>query len=121
MQAAIYELPVLSGSTRRAVSGWLLLGLASLIAAGVFSLLLVLARTPVIQGWIPFLDFFQVALVVHVNLSVLIWLLAVSAALWSLSTRRDLPLWDRTSFWLACSGTAIVVLAPFLGAGSTSR
>ncbi len=118
MRTANYELPIDSDSTRRTVSGWLMLGLVSLIAAGIFSILLVLARTPVVSGWIPFIDFFHIALVVHVDLSVLVWLLAISAALWSLSTNRDLPHWDRASFWLACIGTATVVLAPFLGAGT---
>ena len=118
MQAIEYELPIDSDGAQQSVSKWLKLGLVALIAAGVFSVLLVLARTPVIQTWTPFIDFFQVALVIHVNLSVLIWLLAVSAALWSLSTRRDLPFWDRSSYWLACIGTGILIVAPFLGAGT---
>jgi len=112
-----YELPVGSETTRRTVTAWLTLGLVSLVAAGVFSLLLVLARTPVVQGLIPFLDFFHIALVVHVTLSVLIWLLAMSAASWSLSTTRDKPTWDRLSFWLAALGTAIIIICPFIGVG----
>ena len=52
-----------------------MLGLASLVGAGFFSILLVLARTPAIQELMPLIDFFRVALVVHVNLSVMIWLL----------------------------------------------
>lgn len=113
-----YELSIRGDANRRNVTAWLTLGLISLIAAGVFSLLLVLARTPVIQGLIPFLDFFHIALVVHVTLSVLIWLLAISAATWSLSTSDDKPLWDRVSFSLAALGTAIVIVCPFLGAGN---
>jgi len=93
-----------------------MLGLASLVGAGLFSLLLVLARTPMIQEWLPFIDFFRVALVVHVDLSVLIWLLSIAGVLWALSTDRDLPGWDRISFWLAASGTAVVVVSPFIGA-----
>ena len=112
-----YELPVGSEATRRTVTAWLTLGLVSLVAAGIFSLLLVLARTPVVQGLIPFLDFFHIALVVHVTLSVLIWLLAMSAASWSLSTTNDRPTWDRLSFWLAALGTAIIIICPFVGAG----
>ncbi|MGI9248529.1 MAG: cbb3-type cytochrome c oxidase subunit I [Woeseiaceae bacterium] len=112
-----YDLPVRSDTARRSTTAWLLLGLVSLVAAGVFSLLLVLARTPVIQELIPFVDFFRVALVIHVTLSVLIWLLALSAASWSLSTSKDRPLWDRLSFVLAASGTAIIIVCPFVGAG----
>ncbi|MBT8080615.1 MAG: cbb3-type cytochrome c oxidase subunit I [Gammaproteobacteria bacterium] len=101
-----------------AVRNWLVLGLLSLVAAGLFSLLLVLARTPVLQSWIPFVDFFHVALVVHVNLSVLVWLLAISAAMWSLANQTSRRSWDRFSFVLAGVGTVIIVIAPFAGAGN---
>ncbi len=113
-----FDLPIRSAAAGRATTAWLTLGLVSLVAAGVFSILLVLARTPVVQEKIPLLDFFRVALVVHVTLSVLIWLLAVSAACWSLSTSRDRPIWDRLSFLLAASGTAVIIVCPFIGAGS---
>ncbi len=116
MSPASYELPISSNTVRRTTTAWLMLGLASLVGAGLFSLLLVLARTPAIQEWLPFIDFFRVALVVHVDLSVLIWLLSMAGVLWALSTDRDLPIWDRVSFWLAASGTAVVVVSPFIGA-----
>ena len=93
-----------------------MLGLVSLVGAGLFSLLLVLSRTPVIQESLPLIDFFHIALVVHVDLSVLIWLLSMAGVLWALSTDRDLPGWDRISFWLAASGTAVVIISPFIGA-----
>ena len=111
-------LPSGSEHSRRITSAWLILGLISLIFAGIFSLLLVLARTPVVQGWIPFLDFFHVALVVHVTLSVLIWLLSISAAMWSLSSNADKPFWDKASFLMAALGTVIIIVAPFVGAGN---
>jgi hypothetical protein len=66
---------------------------------------------------IPLIDFFHTALVVHVNLSVLIWLLSMAGVFWSLACAHDAPAWDRCSFLLAASGTAIVIAAPFLGAG----
>lgn len=94
-----------------------MLGLVSLLAAGFFSILLVLARTPVVQGLIPLLDFFQIALVVHVTLSVLIWLLAMSAVNWSLVASSDNVTWDRLSMLLAALGTGVIIVCPFLGAG----
>ena len=96
-----------------------MLGLASLVGAGIFSILLVLARTPAIQEMTPLIDFFRVALVVHVDLSVLIWLLSMAGVMWSLSSSRDLPGWDRISFLLAAAGTAIVIVSPFVGAADT--
>ncbi|MCH8071863.1 MAG: cbb3-type cytochrome c oxidase subunit I [Proteobacteria bacterium] len=118
MQYTIYELTVRGDNARRITSAWLILGLISLVFAGVFSLLLVLARTPVVQGWIPFIDFFHVSLVVHVTLSVLVWLLSMSAAMWSLSTRTDSQMWDRASLLLAATGTAVIIISPFAGAGN---
>lgn len=111
-----YELPFYSASVADSARAWLLLGLAALVGAGLFSLLLVLARTPGIQHIMPLVDFFHVALVVHVNLSVLIWLLSIAGVFWSLACRSNAPRWDRLSFWLAAVGTLIVSLSPFLGA-----
>ncbi len=116
MSSTKYDFPISSDVVRRSTTAWLMLGLVSLVGAGLFSLLLVLARTPAIQEWLPIIDFFRVALVVHVDLSVLIWLLSMAGVLWALSTDRDLPGWDRISFWLAASGTAVVVVSPFIGA-----
>ncbi len=116
MSSTKFDFPISSDVVRRTTTAWLMLGLVSLVGAGLFSLLLVLARTPAIQEWLPVIDFFRVALVVHVDLSVLIWLLSMAGVLWALSTDRDLPAWDRVSFWLAASGTAVVVVSPFVGA-----
>lgn len=116
MHSVDYQLYVRNDAVRQATTAWLMLGLASLVGAGFFSILLVLARTPTIQELMPLIDFFRVALVVHVNLSVLIWLLSMAGAMWSLSSTRDMPAWDRVSFWLAALGTAVVIISPFIGA-----
>jgi len=113
-----YALVVRSDASRQSATAWLILSLVSLVAAGVFSLLLVLARTPVVQGLIPFLDFFKIALVVHVTLSVLIWLLSMSAVCWSLATSKDSPTWNRLSFWLSAAGATVIIICPFAGAGA---
>ena len=97
---------------------WLLLALASLVASGVFSLLLVLSRAPYVKDTFPLVDFFRVALVVHVDLSVLVWFLAFAGVLWSInSTRRAIGLgW--ISLGLAGIGTAVMCAAPFIGEGN---
>jgi len=95
----------------------MLLGLTSLVGAGVFSLLLVLARTPAIQEVVPLIDFFRTALVVHVNLSVLIWLLSMAGVFWSLACANDAPWWDGFSLTLAAGGTLTIIASPFVGAG----
>ncbi|HMN20439.1 MAG TPA: cbb3-type cytochrome c oxidase subunit I [Ottowia sp.] len=84
---ARYELPAVTAEGRALARGWLLLALAALLGSGLFSILLVLARTPGINAWLPAGDFFRVALVVHVDLSVLVWFVAVAGLLWSLNLR----------------------------------
>ena len=96
-----YQLSIRGEHMRRTISAWLVLGLVALIAAGIFSILLVVARTPVVQRWTPFIDFFQVALVVHVNLSVLIWLLSVSAAMWCLVCSSQRTIVGQKLAWLS--------------------
>jgi hypothetical protein len=67
-------MPTPSRSARDALAlGWLWLALAALIGAGLFSVLLVLSRAPYVKDAFRFADFFRVALIVHVDLSVLVW------------------------------------------------
>ena len=79
-----YALPLPSAAQRALARAWLWLGLLALVGAGVFSILLVAARTPGVNQWLPAVDFFRVALVVHVDLSVLVWFAAMAAMLWTL-------------------------------------
>ncbi len=112
-----FTLPIPDDARRSLARGWLLLGLTSLLVSGVFSVLLVLARTPYVQNIFPWVDFFHTALVVHVDLSVLVWFLAFGGALWSLnSTPRFLGA-GRLALLLATLGTLAIAAAPFSGAG----
>ncbi len=54
MSEISFELPIRSPAAARSTTAWLTLGLISLVAAGFFSILLVLARTPFVQEYIPF-------------------------------------------------------------------
>ena len=77
---AVYALPIsrFAGDARAPLAtGWLVLGLAALVASG---------SSPSCSCWrarrscstlFPVADFFRVALVVHVDLSVLVWFLAL--------------------------------------------
>src|SRR3989337_2986753 len=81
-----FSLPIPDDARRDLARGWLMLGLLSLLGSGLFSVLLVLARAPFVQDLIPWADFFHTALVVHVDLSVLVWFLAFAGVLWSLNS-----------------------------------
>lgn len=115
---ATLQLTLPDQPSQRMASAWLILGVASLLAAGVFSVLLVLSRTPAIQEVIPFIDFFHVSLVVHVDLSVLIWFMSFAGVLWSLIGTGEHLFLDKLALGLAILGTAIIVVAPFLGIGN---
>lgn len=116
--SADYQLTVLAGERQRLATAWLRLAIAALLASGVFSILLVAARTPFVQSLTPGIDFFRVALVVHVDLSVLVWFAAFTAVLWSVAgTERWLhAAW--TGWWLAVMGTVAMSAAPFLKPGT---
>jgi cytochrome c oxidase subunit 1 len=102
---------------QRLATAWLGLGVTALALAGIFAILLVAARSPGTGSLFPTQDFFRVALIVHVDESVLIWFLAFGAVLWSLAARpvTGLP-------WLgvgvAAVGCLLVAASPFLGAAA---
>lgn len=112
---ANYALTIKDETAKSIARGWLHLGLASLVFAGLFSLLLVLSRTPAIQEIIPWTNFFHTALVVHVDLSVLIWFLSFSSLLWCLNSRDKLSMLGKSGLFLAIAGTALIIITPFTG------
>jgi cytochrome c oxidase subunit I len=97
--------------------GWLWLGMAALIGSGLFSILLVLSRTPGINQLLPVADFFRVALVVHVDLSVLVWFMALAGMLWTLNGSARRMSWGWCGLGLSAAGAAAMSLAPFSGPG----
>ncbi len=109
-----FVLAVPQDSRKTLAMAWLALGMLSLLASGLFSILLVLSRTPYLQTLFPVADFFRVALVVHVDLSVLVWFLAFGGALWTMSgTPRFTPLaW--VAFALSALGTLAMCASPFV-------
>ena len=112
VRAFDFEVP--RDSRRPLALAWLALGLAALLASGLFSILLVLSRTPQLQALFPVADFFRVALVVHVDLSVLVWFLAFGGALWTMDgTRRYQPMaWF--AFVVSAAGGMAMCVSPFV-------
>jgi hypothetical protein len=97
--------------------GWLFLGLGALLLGGVFSILIVLSRTPYFQDVIPWVDFFHTALVVHVDLTVLVWFLAFAALLWCHAGGMRLHRLGGPALILAACGAAMISISPFTGNG----
>lgn len=117
MSDRAFDLPAPEGYARPLAAAWLKLAVLALLGSGLFSLLLVLSRTPGIHGVIPLVDFFHTALVVHVDLSVVIWFLAFAGVFWSLNSEVRDARAERLAWVLTATGTAVIALSPFLGAG----
>jgi hypothetical protein len=109
-----YSLEIPGDSRRTLALGWLWLCVLALLGAGIFSLLLVLSRTPYISDIIPWIGFFHSALVVHVDLSVLVWSLAFGGILWSINQRPGHSWLAWTALVLACLGSLIIIISPFV-------
>ena len=114
---ANYELSLPNDARLPLARGWLWLGLAALIGSGLFSILLVASRTPYVNQWLPSGNFFHIALVLHVDLSVLVWFVAMAGLLWSLYGRPRAAGLGWLALWVTGGGTLAMALAPFLNPG----
>ncbi|MFA9421448.1 MAG: cbb3-type cytochrome c oxidase subunit I [Gammaproteobacteria bacterium] len=114
-----FTLPVPNYNARRLTTGWLFLGLAALLIGGLFAILIVLSfmlsRIPSLANIIPWVDFFRTALVVHVDLTVLVWFLAFAGVFWSYNSSNRCLRCGWLSMILASLGTLIITIAPFTG------
>ena len=113
--AGRYTLAVPSDARCTLAMAWLTLGVAALALSGVLAVLLVLSRTPGLARLFPVANFFHVALVAHVDLSVLVWFVAFAGVLWSLNSTRRLLTAGWTALGLCAAGTALISIAPFAG------
>lgn len=98
-------------AAKRLAAAWFALAVGALGLSALYAIVLVAARTPFLgQG----ASFFRTALVLHVNLSVQVWFLAMAAGVWSLAGSAAGPVrWG--SWLLALGGTATMLVAPFAG------
>lgn len=97
-------------SSLRDARHWLWLGVTALAIAGVFAIILVAARTPQLA---MFTDLFSVALVIHVDLSVLMWFIAVGGMGWALLLPQPhYGQWRRAGFWTVAASTALMTISP---------
>lgn len=94
-------------------SYWFFLAISAVGIAGLYSIILVLLRTPILYDFVPYKDFFRSALIVHVDLSVLVWFFTVQAALISFYYYNYVSL---VMFILAVFGTSMLTISPLFKA-----
>lgn len=94
---------------------WLWLGVTALALAGIFAVILVIARTPQFKELTLFQQLFSVALVVHVDLSVLMWFIAVlgiGTAQIAMRYGGNVMLFSKAGFYTIAGATALMALSP---------
>lgn len=93
---------------------YLKIGIFSLALAGVYSIILVILRAVKSVYLVDITEHFRAALVVHVNLSVLVWLMSISAIFWSFNLNR-LGTYLSTIFSkISLTGAIFIAISPFL-------
>ena len=90
---------------------WTKIGVGALGISGLYSIILVFLRTPGISALIVNKEFFKTALVVHVDLSVLVWLLAGSVIIWLKNIHFFMP---RLLYQAALTGIVLMALSPLI-------
>ena len=112
--ASRYDFAMPADRRRTLALAWLGIGVGALAASGALAVLLVVSRTPALKDLIPVADFFRVALVAHVDLSVLVWFLAFAAMLWTLTGGARAIAAGWSSLAIAACGALVIAAAPFV-------
>ena len=94
---------------------WTKIGIAALGLSGLYSIILVFLRTPGISALIENKEFFKTALVVHVDLSVLVWLLAGSVIIWLKNIHFLVP---QVTYQAALAGIVLMAVSPLMAGDS---
>ena len=93
---------------------WMLLGVFALALSGLYSVILVCLRAPILTKMVD-PSLFRTSLVVHVDLSVLVWLLSVISSLWCLSIPNKRNYFVKYSLYTSLLGTVLISLSPIVG------
>jgi cytochrome c oxidase subunit I len=105
-----------SSPAHRLSRWWLLLGGISLAIAGLFSLALIIGRSPGLSSLPFFVNLFHVSIAVHVDLSVLAWFLCIACLMWSLFAANKPPLvpfLEEAALLSMGAGIALIAVSPF--------
>lgn len=97
---------------------WLALAVISLFASGFFALFISAAKIPGLAPFLKQIDFFRRALVIHVDLSVVVWFMCVPVALFHFLYQSTVVRhWMRVCFGLGMAGVILFAFAGFLSPG----
>ena len=91
------------------------LGVVAIAIAGLYAFVPVVGRTPQFKDLPVAQHFFDVALVIHVDLSVMIWFFAMicmGGALMMQPHATRWPFWGKAGFWCVAIATVLIAFAP---------
>ena len=94
---------------------WLWLGVTAIAVAGLYAFVPVIGRTPQFKDLPVAQRFFDVALVIHVDLSVMIWffsMICMGGALMMQEHQSRWPYWGKAGFWCCAIATLLIAFAP---------
>ncbi len=94
---------------------WFILAVIALATSGIYSFLPYALRTPFLAKFIDLKHLFNVSLMVHVNLGVLVWFLSCSAMLMILVTKQAFMPISFVAFISAMIGSVFIAASPFMG------
>ena len=102
----------MEAQNKQLLKKWLFLGILALALSGLFAVFLVIGRSPSVNRILPHVDFFQLSLTIHVNLSVFIWLTCAAIFVGDIK-KSKLNIISEIGFWFALIGTILVSLTIF--------
>lgn len=102
-------------ASRRLATAWFAFAVAALGVSTLFALLLIVSRTPGVGTLLPGHDFFYSALVLHVNLSVIVWVLAAGSALLALASPPRATWIGWLALVLGVVGAILMAMGPLPG------
>lgn len=110
----MYQLDIKNSPHKTIAKGWLVLAVTALALAGLFSLPPVILRGPYFENMFDIELVFATALVIHVDMSVVVWMLSIGGMTWSLMTSVKHRAYVNAAFYLAVGGTILMALSPFI-------
>lgn len=92
---------------------WLKNGIWALAFAGLYSIILVVLRTPGLAFLLEDKSLFKSSLIIHVDLSVLVWLLSIAAVVWSYGSKE--VYFEKIFAKLSFGGMVLMAISPLIG------
>ena len=92
---------------------WLILAVVSLSFAGLLSISVIFLRIPFFNNLIGGSAIFDAALIIHVNLSVLVWMLSMISLLWCMIVKSENHHIINVIWWVSLIGTCLITFSIF--------